>query len=96
MESDQPPQYVPPGHYCSPIPSIEDIERAITTAPASYSGIDLREDQQLALLEKLSDTMLKFHFQQKRTNGSDSPFTIPLLVGRRDHPLLYDSRAQTR
>jgi len=54
MESHQPPQYVPPGHFCSPIPSVEDIERAITTAPASYSGIDLREDQQLALLEKIS------------------------------------------
>ena len=54
MENHQPPQYVPPGHFCSPIPSIEDIERAITAAPASYSGIDLREDQQLALLEELS------------------------------------------
>ena len=54
MESHQTPQYVSPGHFCSPIPSIEDIERAITAAPASYSGIDLREDQQLALLEKIS------------------------------------------
>ena len=54
MESDQTPQYVSPGHFCSPIPSIEDIERAITAAPASYSGIDLSEDQQLALLEKIS------------------------------------------
>ncbi len=54
MESHQPPQYVSPGHFCSPIPSIEDIERAIATAPASFSGIDLREDRQLALLEKLS------------------------------------------
>jgi predicted O-methyltransferase YrrM len=54
MESHQPPQYVAPGHFCSPIPSIEDIERAIATATASFSGIDLREDRQLALLEKLS------------------------------------------
>jgi len=69
MESHQPPQYVPPGHYCSPIPSVEDIERAITAAPASYSGIDPREDQQLALLEKSPDTTLEFHFQQKRTIG---------------------------
>jgi hypothetical protein len=54
MDSRQPPQYVAPGHFYSPIPSIEDIERAIATAPASFSGIDLREDRQLALLEKLS------------------------------------------
>ena len=54
MEGHQPPQYVPPGHFCSPIPSIEDIERAITAGSASYSGIDLREDQQLDLLGKLS------------------------------------------
>ena len=54
MESHQPPQYVPPGHFCSPIPSVEDIERAIATVSASYAGIDLREDRQLALLERLS------------------------------------------
>jgi predicted O-methyltransferase YrrM len=54
MESHQPPQYVPPGHFCSPIPSVEEIERAIATAPASYRGIELGEDHQLALLEKLS------------------------------------------
>ena len=54
MERDQPPQYVPYGHFSSPVPSIEDIERAIASAPASFSGIDLREDRQLALLEKLS------------------------------------------
>ena len=54
MEPVSLPEYVPPGHFCSPIPSIEDIERAIATAPASFSGIDLREDRQLALLEKLS------------------------------------------
>jgi hypothetical protein len=54
MENRQPPQYVSPGHFYSPIPSVEDIERAINTAPTSYSGIDLGEDRQLALLEKLS------------------------------------------
>jgi hypothetical protein len=54
MESRQPPQYASPGHFYSPIPSIEDIERAITTARLSYCGIDLGEDRQLALLEKLS------------------------------------------
>ena len=77
MESDQPPQYVPPGHYCSPIPSIEDIERAITTAPASYSGIDLREDQQLALLEKLSRYYAEIPFPAEKNERFRFAFHNP-------------------
>ena len=54
MDSNQPPQYVSAGHFCSPIPSIEDIERAIAAPPESFSGIDPGEDRQMALLERLS------------------------------------------
>src|SRR5438874_91649 len=55
MTSEPPPQYVPPGHFYSPIPSTEDVERAITARDRSTSfyGIDLKEDQQLDLLERL-------------------------------------------
>jgi predicted O-methyltransferase YrrM len=54
MDSNQPPQYVSAGHFCSPIPSIEDIERAIAAPLESLSGIDPGEDRQMALLERLS------------------------------------------
>src|SRR6266540_2091523 len=77
MENHQPPQYVPPGHYCSPIPSIEDIERALTAAPASYSGIDLREDQQLDLLEKLSRYYAEIPFPAEKNERFRFAFHNP-------------------
>ena len=77
MENHQPPQYVSPGHFYSPIPSIEDIERAITTAPTSYSGIDLGEDQQLALLEKLSRYYAEIPFPAEKKEGFRFAFHNP-------------------
>ena len=77
MKNHQPPQYVSPGHFYSPIPSIEDIERAITAAPASYSGIDLREDQQLALLEKLSRYYAEIPFPAEKNERFRFAFHNP-------------------
>jgi hypothetical protein len=77
MESHQPPQYVSPGHFYSPIPSTEDIERAITTAPASYRGIDLREGQQLALLEKLSRYYAEIPFPAEKNERFRFAFHNP-------------------
>jgi len=77
MESHQPPQYVSPGHFYSPISSIEDIERAITTAPASFSGIDLREDRQLALLEKLSRYYAEIPFPAEKNERFRFAFHNP-------------------
>ncbi len=48
--------HVPPGHPYSPIPSGEDVERALrraTTAGHTLPGIDLREAEQLDLLQRL-------------------------------------------
>ena len=55
MKSEQPPQYVQPGHFYSPIRSSEDIARAVAarSRTTSFDGIDLKEDQRIALLERL-------------------------------------------
>lgn len=48
--------HVPPGHPYSPIPSEQDVQRALAradAAPRTLPGIDLREAEQLALLEHL-------------------------------------------
>jgi hypothetical protein len=48
--------HVPPGHPYSPLPSDDDVRRALTRADAASStlpGIDLREAEQLELLERL-------------------------------------------
>jgi len=48
--------HVPPGHPYSPIPSEADVERALARAEAASStlpGLELREAEQLDLLERL-------------------------------------------
>jgi hypothetical protein len=48
--------HVPPGHHYSPIPSGDDVARALRRAAAagdSLPGIDLRESAQMALLAEL-------------------------------------------
>jgi predicted O-methyltransferase YrrM len=78
MESRQPPQYVAPGHFYSPIPSLEDIERAINAAPLeSYGGIDLGEDRQLALLERLSKYYAEVPFPAEKKEGFRFAFHNP-------------------
>ena len=54
--TEPPPQYVTPGHFSSPVPSAEDLARAVAAAAGSEPvlGIDMREAEQLAFLERLS------------------------------------------
>jgi len=42
-EPEPPPQYVSPGHFSSPVPSAEDLARALAavTLPAPMLGIDM-------------------------------------------------------
>ena len=50
----------PPGHYYSPVPSYDDIDhRGFTTQAKNIKelpGIDLREDQQISLIEEFRET----------------------------------------
>lgn len=47
---------VPPGHYYSPLPDLNEVDRRSAqiygTSPKTIGGMDLRTDQQLRLLEK--------------------------------------------
>lgn len=49
-------RFVPPGHFYSPMPSPEEVardaERIYPAPPRTLPGIDLREDAQMALLER--------------------------------------------
>ena len=47
----------PPGHFYSPIPNLADVERrrhVVFSRPSELAGIDLRPDDQLALLERIA------------------------------------------
>ena len=76
---DVPPQYVAPGHFYSPIPSVEDIDRATAARQPSdpLLGIDLREEEQLQLLRRLAKFYPEIPFTSDRSKGSRFAFDNP-------------------
>jgi hypothetical protein len=56
IQTMAPPEFVAPGHYYSPIPSLEDIEHLKAGGVDSWSvpGVDLNEEAQLSLLEEFA------------------------------------------
>lgn len=79
IPGDGPPQYVAPGHFYSPVPSVEDIDRAIAARqPAdSLLGIDLREEEQMRLLQRLAKFYPEIPFANDRSHGFRFAFDNP-------------------
>ena len=65
--------FVPPGHFYSPIPSIEDIKknehRIFGSIPRKIPGIDLREKEQLDLLKLFKAYYDEIPFHSYKTDG---------------------------
>jgi hypothetical protein len=74
--------WVPPGHFYSPLPDMEEVNRRAPTIygppPASLEGIDLRSEQQAELLESFAGYYAQPPFERScnpqtrffRPNGS--------------------------
>ena len=78
MDNSLPPQYVPIGHFYSPVPSPEDIARAIARSiPAESSGIDLGTDRQLSLLNRLATFYSEIPFPAEKTDQFRYAFHNP-------------------
>lgn len=64
---------VPPGHFYSPIPCLEDVRRdeaaIFTDPPRTILGVDLRESDQLQLLSKFAEYYSTIPFQSRKTEG---------------------------
>jgi predicted O-methyltransferase YrrM len=87
--------WVPPGHYYSPVPSAADIERHRQKlqigGPPTLHGIDVRDDEQLALLEQLAGFYdghpfgpapqpgLRYHFENDQYSYADAIFLYAML-----------------
>lgn len=73
-----PPVFAPPGHYYSPIPSPEDVETLGARAhPGDIPGIDLREADQLAMLEQLAAFYPSMPFTAEGSPGLRYRFDNP-------------------
>lgn len=67
-------QFVPPGHYYSPVPSAADIERsdaerATAPLPSTVPGIDLNVAVQLETIRKLTEFYAENAFPEKQVKG---------------------------
>ncbi len=65
--------YVPPGHFFSPLPALDEIRREeakiFGAKPLKIPGIDLRESEQLALLRNLARFYPDMPFQDHKIPG---------------------------
>ncbi len=65
--------YVPPGHFASPIPCLDEIrkdeDRIFAKMPAEIPGVDMQSDQQLQLLHTLIPFYDTLPFGPEKTEG---------------------------
>lgn len=64
--------YVPPGHFYSPIPNLEDVrkdEKWIFHDPRTIPGVDLNIDGQFQLIDQLKTYYPEMPFPQEREEG---------------------------
>src|SRR5713101_4086730 len=72
---------VPPGHFLSPIPSLDEMrnaERLLGPLPRELPGISLNEDKQLALLSELSAYYSDLPFPDHKTKDRRYFFENPM------------------
>jgi hypothetical protein len=78
-QAASPDPFAPPGHYYSPIPSMEDINefgRRVTTVEP-LPGIDVNEEEQLTLLEELAKFYPSMPFTDAGSPGLRYRFDNP-------------------
>lgn len=76
---ESPPQYVSPGHFYSPVASADDLARAVAAVAVSAPmlGIDMREAEQLAFLERLSVYYRDIAFPEQNDGTTRFAFNNP-------------------
>ncbi len=75
--------YVPPGHFYSPIPCLDEIrkdeERIFAKMPVEIPGVDLHADEQLQPLKNLIPFYNTLPFQSEKAEGLRFFFDNPTL-----------------
>ena len=73
---------VPPGHYHSPVPALDEVPETAFAPRADYPGIDFRIDGQLALGAELSAYIEEMPFRRAAVDG---------LRYRLSNPFFYEA-----
>lgn len=72
--------WVPPGHYYSPIPPIDEVradDARIFAIPDSIAGVDLHDAEQVALLETIATFYPEIPFPETKRRGLRYAFENP-------------------
>jgi len=85
-------RFVPPGHFFSPIPALDEIRkdeaRIFEHVPRDIDGVDLHESEQLILLDKLAHYYQDMPFHSHKVEGLRYYFENP-AYSYSDAILLY-------
>jgi hypothetical protein len=90
--------YFLPGHYYSPIPSVEEVkkdEERLFSNPKTIAGVDLNIERQIALLDQLKPFYESFPFKNEKTVGLRYSLGNPSFGGA-DAVFLYAMLRQMR
>jgi len=90
--------YFLPGHYYSPIPSVEEVkkdEERLFSNPTTIPGVNLNIDGQIALLDQLKRFYDSFPFKNDKTDGFRYSLGNPVFGGA-DAVFVYAMLRQVR
>ncbi len=77
-------RFAPPGHFFSPIPSLDEIRkdesRIFESVPRDIIGVELHESQQLTLLEEIAHYYKEMPFQPHKVDGLRYYFENPAYL----------------
>src|SRR5438093_1088402 len=66
-------RFAPPGHFFSPIPSLDEIRkdesRIFGSVPRDIIGVELHESEQLTLLDEIAHYYKEMPFQSHKVEG---------------------------
>jgi len=74
-------RFVPPGHYYSPIPDLDEVQqydqKIFGSVPTQIPGVDMRESEQLSLLKDFAELYKDMPFKAQKQNGLRYHFENP-------------------
>jgi hypothetical protein len=77
-------RFAPPGHFFSPIPSLDEIRkdesRIFESVPRDIIGVELHESEQLTLLEEIAHYYKEMPFQPHKVEGLRYYFENPAYL----------------
>jgi predicted O-methyltransferase YrrM len=89
---DEPPPWVPAGHFYSPFPDLDDYERrlpGLLDRDRAIAGVDLREREQVALVDVIAGLVADIDFPEHRDGAATRYWFDNPAYGHGDGAVLH-------